>query len=249
MSLSFAPLSSDLSNNNVSQYSLYGSDGSDYQCRSSNQSDLLSLYNDELEKRKMDLNYININKSKKKDELTETDLNFLTNVISIKNKIMLMKNEYKSLLEKSNNIQKDIESLEEMEKAYNNFSKMYLYILNKNGDKNIMDDIIINMECKKHEREILDNKINKNLFEITKLKNIIRVDNLDDETELPIIDTETNPALLCFTCHEGQITHCFNPCGHSFCENCVSRVNIGYVNAICFMCRAKVIGKIKLYFS
>ena len=246
MSLSFAPI--DASNNVFSNYSTYGSDNSDYLCRSSKDADLLKLWNDELERRKVDLNMKYLNKENKSN-LSEDDLNFLTNIISIKNKIMLMKKEYKSLLEKSVNIEKDIVMLEEMEKTYNNFSKMYLSILNKGGDRNIMDDIMINIECKKTERDVLDKKITDILTEINTLKNIIRSDNLDDETETPVIDTEINPALLCFTCHEAHITHCFNPCGHSFCEKCVSRVNLYGSNAICFMCRAKVTGKIKLYFS
>lgn len=247
MSLSFTPLT-DLSNNVFLNYSTYGSDGSDYQCRSSKDADLLTLWNNELERRKTDLKMGYIDKENKSD-LTEEDLKFLTNVISIKHKILLLRKEYKSLLEKSINIEKDILSLEEMEKAYNNFSSMYLSILNKTGDRNIMDDIIVNIECKKTERDNLNNKITNTLTEINTLKNIIRSDNLDNETETPVIDTEINPALLCFTCHEGQITHCFNPCGHSFCEKCVSRVNLYGSNSICFMCRAKVTGKIKLYFS
>jgi len=246
MSLSFEPLT-DLSNNTFSQYSAYGSDDSDYQCRSSKQTDLLTSWNNELERRKSNLNYKH--KDEKKNELTEENLNFLTNVISIKNKIIILRKEYKSLLEKSNNIDKDIQELETMEDAYNNFSKMYLSILNKDGDRNIIYEIMINIECKKNESDTLNNRIIDTLTEINKLKNIIRSDNLDDESDTPFIDTEINPALLCFTCHEGQITHCFNPCGHSFCEKCVSRVNIGYSNSICFMCRAKVNGKIKLYFS
>lgn len=248
MSLSFAPITNLSNNNTFSQYSAYGSDGSDYQCRSSKQTDLLTLWNNELERRKSDLNYKHKDKEKK-DELTEENLNFLTNVISIKHKILVLRKEYKSLLEKSINIEKDIESLEEMEKTYNNFSKMYLSILNKGGDRNVMDDIMVNIECKKTERDILNGRITNTLTEINTLKNIIRSDNLDNENDTPVIDTEINPALLCFTCHEGQITHCFNPCGHSFCENCVSRVNLYGSNAICFMCRAKVNGKIKLYFS
>lgn len=100
------------------------------------------------------------------------------------------------------NIDKDIQELEKMESVYNNFSSMYLSILNKNGDRNIINDIMSNIECKKTERENLNSRIVDTFLEINTLKNIIRSDNLDDET--PVIDTEINPALLCFTCHEGQ---------------------------------------------
>lgn len=253
MSLSFSPIT-DICGNNVSLL-LYNdtdnmTDNITNNPSSLNESDLLSLYNVEIEKRKMELKCID---KVEKDNLTEPDLNFLSNVISIKNKILFMKKEYKSLLEKSKSIQKDMESIEEVKSVYDKFSQIYLSTLNKEGNKeimmNIMMDILNSIESKKIQKEEVDKKLYDILMNITNLKNMIRIDNLDDKIETPVLETEINPALLCFTCNEKQITHCFNPCGHSFCEDCVSRVNINSFNAICFMCRANVNGIIKIYFS
>lgn len=246
MSLSFSPITDPCGNNVLSLLYNYNENMSDYYPSSLKECDLLSLYNDEIEKRKMELKCMG---KIEKDDLTESDLNFLSNVVSIKNKILFMRKEYKSLLEKSNCIKKDIESIEEVKSVYDKFSQIYLSTLNKEGNKEIMMDIINNLESKNKEKEELDKKIYDVLTNLTNLKNMIRVDNLDDKIETPILESEINPALLCFTCNENQITHCFNPCGHSFCENCVSRVNVNSFNATCFMCRAKVSGKIKIYFS
>lgn len=241
MSLSFAPL--DPCGNSIS--SLYGANLFEpyhLQIDSHIKPDILELYTEELDRRKQ---YLTTN-SNDVDKNELDDLNFLKNIIKIKLKISTLKSEHKSLLEKYQCIEKEIADIENVKSMYENFSAGYLSILNKEGDKKIMTDLLKAVKDKYTEKEKLDKNINDLLLEITFMRNLIRVDNDNEE---PIIDTETNPALLCFTCHESHITHCFSPCGHSFCENCVSRVNLYSNNAICFMCRAKVTGKIKLYFS
>lgn len=219
---------------------------------STKRQDLLALYNEELEKRKFDLSYNQTSEENSDACLTNNNIDFLKNVISIKSKILHLINEHKNLIEKSNSLQKDIESIEKMKKTYEDFSNMYSSILNKCDERQIMIDILENLDNRKRDKEYIDKIIHDTLIQIANLKNIIRSDDLEDKPKPEIhvdADTEINPTLLCFTCHEGQITHCFAPCGHSFCETCVSRVKLGSVNAICFMCRANVTGKIKLYFS
>lgn len=248
--LSFASIADTSGNSlNITSFSMYGTNVHDvyqgYQVLSQKKNDLLSLYNKELEIRKQSFEY-------KIENINESEIDnvmFLQKIISIKKKILDLKDEHKSLLEKYENINKDIKKMEDMETTYHNFSKMYLSLLNKKDDSKIVDDIISNIESKKLERYELDKQIGHILNEIARLKNIIRTDDLEDETNKSDLDLELNPALLCFTCNESHITHCFNPCGHSFCEKCVSRLDANSLNAICFMCRAKVSGKIKLYFS
>lgn len=244
--LSFASIA-DTSGNNISSSLRYGTNVDDAYNRPfcKNETDLLSLYNKELESRKQYFDY----KTENVDKIEIDNITFLQNIISIKQKILTLKDEHKSLIEKCDHINKDIKRIEDMERVYHDFSKMYLSLLNKTGDSTIVGDIISNIESKKLELDILDKKISCILNEIATLKNIIRIDDLEDNPINSNIDTELNPALLCFTCNESHITHCFNPCGHSFCEKCVSRVNINACNPVCFMCRAKVSGKIKLYFS
>jgi hypothetical protein len=49
---------------------------------------------------------------------------------------------------------------------------------------------------------------------------------------------------LCTICLERPVTHCTNPCGHTYCENCLKRQK-----NTCFMCRTPVENTIRLYFG
>ena len=49
---------------------------------------------------------------------------------------------------------------------------------------------------------------------------------------------------LCTICLENMVTHCLNPCGHTYCEQCLRR----QVSS-CFMCRAPMTSRIKLFFG
>jgi hypothetical protein len=49
---------------------------------------------------------------------------------------------------------------------------------------------------------------------------------------------------LCTICLENMVTHCLNPCGHTYCETCLKR----QVSS-CFMCRAPMTSRIKLFFG
>lgn len=219
--------------------------------RSTKHQALLALYNEELEKRKFDLNYNQKSKENSDECLNNNNIEFLKNVISIKSKILHLINEHNNLIEKSNSLQKEIEKIEKMKKTYEEFSNMYSIVLNKCDERKIMIDILENLDNRNRDKDYIDKTIHDTLIQIANLKNIIRSDDLEKPTQDITVDAdkEINPTLLCFTCHERQITHCFAPCGHSFCETCVSRVTVGKANAICFMCRANVTEKIKLYFS
>lgn len=49
---------------------------------------------------------------------------------------------------------------------------------------------------------------------------------------------------LCTICLESPVTHCTNPCGHTYCEHCLKRQK-----NTCFMCRTPVENTIRLYFG
>ena len=49
---------------------------------------------------------------------------------------------------------------------------------------------------------------------------------------------------LCTICLERPITHCMNPCGHTFCEQCLKRQT-----SRCVMCRTRVESTTRLYFG
>lgn len=273
MSLSFSTIG-DISGNSFNQMEStnYGSYIENYEYNylqiSKKREELLALYNEELEKRKEDFNYHKPNKDEDK-LLNETEIDFLKNIISIKNKILFLREKNKQQNKKIEHLKEEIKTIREIKTSYENFSKLYLAGLNKSGDKEVMRDIHTNLASKKDEKKKLYKEINKTLLEITTLKNIIRCDDLDSKTgterennwDVNGLERERiNPGLLCFTCHENEITHCFTPCGHSFCETCVSRVVISnqmdnianiYINpnTICFMCRTPVKGKLRIYFS
>ena len=279
MSLSFSTIG-DISGNSFNQIEStnYGSYIENYEYNylqiSKKREELLALYNEELEKRKYDFNYHTKPNDDEDKLLNETEIDFLKNVISIKNKILFLREKNKQQNKKIEHLKEEIKTIREIKTSYENFSKLYLAGLNKSGDKEVMRDIHINLACKKDEKKKLYKEINETLLEITTLKNIIRCDDLDSKTGtdrenngvvngVDILSDEReqiNPGLLCFTCHESEITHCFTPCGHCFCEACVSRVVISndinninnlYINpnTICFMCRTPVKGKIRIYFS
>lgn len=246
-----------------------------YLQKSKKHEELLALYNEELEKRKDDFNYHTKPNEDEDKLLNETEIDFLKNVISIKNKILLLREKNKQQNEKLEHLKEEIKTIREIKTSYENFSKLYLSGLNKPGDKAVMRDIHTNLTSKKDEKKKLYKEINETLMKITTLKNIIRSDDFDSKTGTErenngavndVVSDEReqiNLGLLCFTCHENEITHCFTPCGHSFCETCVSRVDISnqmdnmtnmtniYVNpnTICFMCRTPVKGKLRIYFS
>ena len=49
---------------------------------------------------------------------------------------------------------------------------------------------------------------------------------------------------LCTICLEDPVLSCVSPCGHTYCNNCIKRQV-----STCFMCRAAVKDKIRLFFS
>ena len=50
---------------------------------------------------------------------------------------------------------------------------------------------------------------------------------------------------LCTVCHENELSHCFIPCGHTYCETCSTR---GSRRGRCFACRGTIERAIKIYF-
>ena len=55
-----------------------------------------------------------------------------------------------------------------------------------------------------------------------------------------------NAVPFCMVCFTNHISMAFVPCGHTFCEDCTSRVSNGYN---CFVCRQTITHQQKLYFS
>jgi len=69
-----------------------------------------------------------------------------------------------------------------------------------------------------------------------KIGDLLNNEDLGDE----IVNNETS----CPICYESKISHCINPCGHTFCGDCVKNLN-----GECFMCRVKVKNVIKMFIA
>ena len=69
-----------------------------------------------------------------------------------------------------------------------------------------------------------------------KIGELLNNEELGDE----IVNNETS----CPICYESKISHCINPCGHTFCADCVKNLN-----GECFMCRVKVKNVIKMFIA
>jgi hypothetical protein len=50
---------------------------------------------------------------------------------------------------------------------------------------------------------------------------------------------------LCSICIEEGVSHALTPCGHTFCQNCIRK----HTGNACFICRANVRDRVKLYFG
>jgi hypothetical protein len=57
--------------------------------------------------------------------------------------------------------------------------------------------------------------------------------------------TSVENAPLCSICVEEGVSHALTPCGHTFCQNCIRK----HTSNVCFICRAGVRDRIKLYFG
>jgi hypothetical protein len=57
-----------------------------------------------------------------------------------------------------------------------------------------------------------------------------------------VLAQESEP--LCSICLEESVEYTLNPCGHTFCKNCIMRQN-----GNCFICRANIKEKLRLYFG
>ena len=153
-------------NNNIEEY---------YHKNPISMEELLNLYNKEIE----DIKFLMGNKDNdidSEDTLNKTELNFLQNIISIKNKIIYKKRKYKQLSEVSIELSKEIQQINDMINSYGHFSNLYESIIKKNHDDNIFTEILEKLNSKTLEKKELDLQITNIITEIGTLKNILNDD-------------------------------------------------------------------------
>lgn len=119
------------------------------------------------------------------------------------------------------------------------FTEVSTSIRSKLTFDNKLNGYINNITKELHEKQnnfyLLHQKYKEN---VNKVSELLKSNELEDE----IINNETS----CPICYDNKVTHCINPCGHTFCSNCVKEYG---PNAECFMCRTKIKSIIKMFMT
>lgn len=137
-----------------------------------------------------------------------------------------------------------IENIDKVSQSYYQLSTktQYLNIINKleikekliHSDELInIKNFISNVDVKIYELEEL---IKSNNNKIRSFKTLVSKCVSDEEKK-----KKKNACSVCVT---RKINICLNPCGHTFCSNCIEKMNHN-----CAMCRQPFISKIKMFIS
>ena len=198
--------------------------------------------------------------SEDSNELSILDVKFLENVLKIKTRIAKLNEEHSHIVGQIFEIDKEIAELEKIKKSYIDIVIVVdKYIKNYSGHsmnpqivEKVKQDYAINETLSK------DNKLNvittileekKPLFEKyveqkEKIMNEIKVLKNIICTSCDTLQKEEN-TLMCFICRDNPIDCCLNPCGHTCCNNCASRL----ANQQCYICRTRFTSKTKMFFD
>jgi len=157
----------------------------------------------------------------------------------LKQKVLEYETYSKEAMEMLNSMEKLNQLYSKLSKRFQNIDDLIKYDRNLDVKKNIFDaDLKNQIQIFKDKIKILIdtnlNEINKNNKKIASFKTLIR-ECLKDEDN----DYEIN---ICNICVTNKIDTCLNPCGHTFCLNCVDKMHNS-----CAMCRKIISTKIKMY--
>ena len=160
----------------------------------------------------------------------------------MKKELMVFKGKHSKLNEIKTFIDKFKKELKEklLKNVYDSdFTEVLTSIRSKLTFDNKLNEYINNITKELHEKQnnfyLLHQKYKEN---VNKVSELLKSNELEDE----IINNETS----CPICYDNKVTHCINPCGHTFCSNCVEEYGI---NAECFMCRTKIQSIIKMFMT
>ena len=186
------------------------------------------------------------------DGYNEVDNNFMTylnNIDRLKNELKNMKNE----LTKIHKQEKEFNELYAIIEKFRGDFKKKTEKLSKDINSESLSTILNKIKNNKFENELEEHikgikKINMDKQEkfqllytkyknmINKIGNILSNENLEDE----IMNNETS----CPICYDNKVSHCINPCGHTFCGDCIKNLH-----GECFMCRIKIKNVIKMFIA
>jgi hypothetical protein len=170
------------------------------------------------------------------NNLTITNINFLENVLQIKTKIKSLNRDQNLILDKIMELDREINELEKIKQNSLDLNQQAKKYKNITVFDTFLNEIADILHDKKQILEENNEKLMKLVEEIKLLKNIIGVND---------ISPSKNSSIMCFICAEKSIEACLNPCGHTFCNSCVSKI----ANQRCYMCRKTVISSTKLFFD
>jgi hypothetical protein len=130
-------------------------------------------------------------------------------------------------------------------------SHTYYQLSSKNQHLNIMNKL----EIKEHlidSNEIINikNFINNIDVKIYELEELIKLNNNKIRSFKKLVskcisdEEKIKKKNACSVCVTKKINICLNPCGHTFCSNCIEKMNHN-----CAMCRQPFISKIKMFIS
>lgn len=100
---------------------------------------------------------------------------------------------------------------------------------------NTIDKLNNYINIKNKQIDYLDNKLKLYLNKIIELKKLINLKNIE------INKIKLNDENLCSICLENKINTCCFPCGHTYCDKCISNSNK------CYNSRSTIIITNKIY--
>ena len=183
------------------------------------------------------------------EELDKNFTSYLNNIKRLRKELKEMKNE----LSECGKHEKELNELSSFvkdfrEKFKNRSEKVSKKIKNREFNSSVKKILESEMDkdLNKYLKTVTDNGTEtRNKFQTlyskyksmtNKIGDLLNNEELGDE----IVNNETS----CPICYESKITHCINPCGHTFCEDCIKNLN-----GECFMCRVKVKNVIKMFIA
>lgn len=162
----------------------------------------------------------------------------------INNDIMEVFTEFEKLQSNTIKLEKDYEiSLENLKKDIEKLQKFQDFISCKTfkDDKKLLSSLTSNIEdiCK----NMLDNNEHENMRDLLH-KNNITISMYLQKFIKPL--NKGNIGSTCNFCMTNNVDSFINPCGHTGCKECLSRLEID--EAQCFICRNRVFNIKRLYF-
>lgn len=173
------------------------------------------------------------------EELSYENINFINNMLEIRNKINILTYKLNKKLEETVKIEKELVKIKKLEVLYNSFNILYLEIDDPSNLLNSYNSLIpidnfIKLRLKKI--KLMCKKIEE-LCKILKKRNILK----NIISKIQNIDHKLN--VICTICCNTNVQYCMNPCGHLFCNDCSLQI----LNNRCHICRTYLISQIKIY--